>query len=199
MTLFKEQQNLLPKDGEAIYHSHWLEEVEAAALLERFKEEIHWKREQIQLFGKTYWQPRLIAWYGDVPYAYSGKRWDPEPWHPELLRLKEALEKHSQRPYNSVLLNWYRDGADSMGWHSDDEAELGSEPCIASLSLGATRRFFFKHRSDKSMGTIRKDLENGSLLLMKGKTQEYWQHRVAKTKRPVGSRINLTFRWVNAD
>lgn len=197
MTLFKEQQNLLPKDGAAIYQSHWLEETEAIELLNCFKSEIHWRREQIQLFGKTYWQPRLIAWYGDVAYAYSGKRWEPEPWHPKLLLLKERLETETEHRYNSVLLNWYRDGTDSMGWHSDDEAELGPQPCIASLSLGATRRFFFKHRSDKELANIRKDLENGSLLVMKGKTQQHWQHRIAKTKRPVGGRINLTFRWVH--
>lgn len=196
MTLFKESEELLPKDGSALYQSHWLAPQEAQALLLQLQEEIHWKKEKIQLFGKEYWQPRLIAWYGDVAYSYSGKRWEPEAWHPKLLELKQRLEQDTQSQYNSVLLNWYRDGSDSMGWHSDDEPELGREPCIASLSLGATRRFFFRHRQDKALGSIRKDLESGSLLVMKGKTQDYWQHRISKTTRPVGSRINLTFRWV---
>jgi alkylated DNA repair dioxygenase AlkB len=140
--------------------------------------------------------PRLSAWYGDAGavYTYSGLRLEPLPWTPVLLEIKQATERLSGTRFNSVLLNLYRDGQDSMGWHSDDEPELGPEPVIASVSLGALRRFVFQHK--KRRWRIALDLEPGSVLLMAGATQHHWRHALPKTRRPVAPRINLTFRTI---
>ncbi|WP_448570666.1 alpha-ketoglutarate-dependent dioxygenase AlkB family protein [Trichothermofontia sp.] len=156
-----------------------------------------WRQESITLFGKRYQQPRLIAWYGDTgkTYRYSGLLLHPLPWTETLISLKTQVEALAAAPFNSVLLNYYRDGQDSMGWHSDDEPELGVNPVIASLSLGASRRFCLRHRS-RSDAKVKLWLSHGSLLIMAGATQHYWQHAVPKTAKAIGPRLNLTFRWV---
>ena len=150
------------------------------------------------MWDKTYLQPRLVAWYGDegASYEYSGKRYEALPWTPLLLDLRERVEGAAAVRFNSVLLNYYRDQRDSVAMHSDDERELGSEPVIASLSLGETRTLVFRHKSDRAQKTMRLPLESGSLLLMKGPTQRCWQHGVPKETRPCGPRVNLTFRQV---
>jgi alkylated DNA repair dioxygenase AlkB len=151
------------------------------------------------MFGKEVPQPRLTAWYGDpaAQYTYSGLTWEPRPWTPTLLDLRRRLEAATDARFNSVLLNYYRDGRDSMGWHADNEPELGAAPAIASLSLGASRRFRLRpYRGGLTHPSFSLDLPTGSLLLMRGPTQQHWQHELPKTARPVGPRLNLTFRWI---
>ncbi len=170
----------------------------ADGLLEELADTIAWRSEQITLWGKTYNQPRLIAWYGDpgCAYTYSGKRFEPLPWTARLLSLKAAVENAAGTGYNSVLMNYYRDHRDSMGMHSDDEPELGPAPSIASLSLGETRTLVFRHRLRRDLPSVRIALPSGSLLLMRGATQRYWKHGINKRSRPCGPRINLTFRHI---
>lgn len=146
------------------------------------------------LFGRRIALPRLTAWYGEHGYRYSGIRHQPAPLTPTLAVLKSSIEAIAKRGFNSVLLNLYRDGRDSMGWHSDDEAALGPEPEIASLSLGAERRFHLKHRTSGDRLSL--DLGHGSCLIMRGRCQACWQHQLPKTKRKIGPRINLTFRSI---
>lgn len=150
------------------------------------------------MFGKWIDQPRLTAWYADpgLSYTYSGLEWEPMEWNDILLDLKSIVENYAQYSFNSVLLNLYRDGKDSMGWHSDDEPELGKNPVIASLSFGQSRMFHLKHRFDKSTEKVRMELVNGSLLVMRGTTQHFWHHQIPKSKRPLQTRINLTFRQI---
>lgn len=142
--------------------------------------------------------PRRCAWYGDpgARYAYSGLPLEPLPWTQALAGLRKALESHLGAPFNSVLANWYRDGHDRMGWHADDEASLGPEPLIASLSLGAPRRFALRHRTRRDLPTAAITLEHGSLLVMAGPTQRCWKHALPAMARVTDPRINLTFRYV---
>ena len=186
-------ENLLPKDGHVEIFTHVVE-ADYTELLQ----ELDWKHKKIHLFGHWVLQPRLSAWYGDAgtEYQYSGLLNVPKAWTPSLLKIKQVIEKKTKQSFNSVLANYYRDGQDSMAWHQDNEPELGPEPIIASLSLGETRRFQFRHKTDKSLKTLSFDLVHGSLLLMSGQTQNFWQHQVPKTKRKVGGRINLTFRKI---
>ena len=172
---------------------------DAGQLLGRLMDETPWSQETIQLYGKTHLQPRLIAWYGDSDalYAYSGKQYQPLAWTPLLNDLKVAMEALCAASFNSVLLNFYRDGADSMGLHADDEPELGAEPCIASLSLGEERTLYFKHKKRKDMKPLNVVLPNASVLRMQGQTQQHWKHGIRKVSRACGPRINLTFRWVH--
>ena len=159
-------------------------------------QEMDWKQQEILLFSRKVMQPRLTAWCSDpgISYRYSGLLLSPAPWHERLDRLRRSLKRSSGSGFNSVLLNAYRDGSDSMGWHADNEPELGQYPHIASISLGATRRFLVRPSGGgKSFGL---DLEHGSLLLMKGASQENWQHSIPKTTRQTGLRINLTFRKI---
>jgi alkylated DNA repair dioxygenase AlkB len=151
----------------------------------------------MKMYGKEILLPRLTAWYGDenARYKYSGIVNIPLPWTEELLLIKHKVEEISQTKFNSVLLNYYRNGNDSMGWHSDDEKELSTNPTISSVSFGATRNFQFKHKSVKKSNQNFL-LNNGSLLIMKGETQHNWLHQVPKTKTIIGERINLTFRAV---
>ncbi len=160
--------------------------------------EIPWRQQSITLFGKTHMQPRLICWMGDpgCAYRYSGVRWEPEPWHPVVDALRTRVEALTDARFNAVLLNLYRDGADSMGFHADDEPELGERPVIASLSLGAERIMHFHHRHDRAQPTQRVSLGDGDLLVMRGDTQGNWRHAIPKTRRPVGPRVNLTFRRI---
>lgn len=149
------------------------------------------------MYGRTVPIPRLTAWHGDdgKSYTYSGITMHPEPWTMPLLGVKAAVEAEVGEDFNGVLLNFYRGGSDSMAWHSDDEVELGSEPIIASVSFGATRKLQLRHKSRPDLrGEM--ELTDGSLLVMRGSTQTYWQHQVPKTSRPVGARINLTFRRI---
>lgn len=155
-----------------------------------------WRQEEITVYGKSYLQPRLSAWYGDSGYSYSGIRLEPTPWNSTLLYIKTRIEALTENDYNNVLLNYYRDQNDGMGMHSDDERELGRQPAIASLSLGEERVFLLKHKYRKDLKTIRLPLPCGSLLLMGGDTQRHWKHGIAKTRKPCGPRINLTFRKI---
>lgn len=158
---------------------------------------IKWEQDNICLYGKTTPLPRLTAWYGDPgkSYQYSGIAADPEPWNKGLIYIKKELEKIASHRFNSVLLNWYRSGEDHLGWHADDEKELGPTPTIASVNLGETRDFVLRRNDDKSR-KIKIPLGNGSLLIMSGDMQEFWQHSVPKRKKVTQSRINLTFRKI---
>lgn len=173
----------------------------ADAWLEQLWRELGWSRQEITLFGRRVMQPRLVAWYGDphAAYTYSGLTLQPSPWHSVLSELRERLETATGGRFNSVLANAYRDGGDSMGWHSDDEKELGTAPLIASVSLGAERRFLVRPRSPPGGGTNRSHgitLGPGSLLVMKGDSQRLFQHALPRTRKPVRLRINLTYRQV---
>jgi alkylated DNA repair dioxygenase AlkB len=161
-------------------------------------EEVTWSQEKIVIGGAERLQPRLSAWYGDEgkDYTYSGITLEPHPWSPTLLRIKEDIEAATGERFNSVLVNLYRDERDSVGWHSDNERELGSNPVIASLSLGETRTFKFKHKTRKDLKTLSLPLTDGSLLLMAGTTQKFWRHAVDKEREAKRQRINLTFRNV---
>jgi len=178
------------------YIEDFLERDHGFWLLEHLREELSWQQQEIRLFGRKVLQPRLSCWYGEpeARYTYSGLHLEPLPWHPALLELRNLLEETLGSPFNSVLANAYRDGRDSMGWHADDEKELGPEPLIASLSLGASRRFMLRSRRGKETSGMM--LDHGSLLLMRGKSQKTHQHSVPKTSRAVGLRINLTFRQI---
>lgn len=189
-------QKLPLPDAEVYYAPRFFNPEESGAYFHELKQNINWQQEHIRMFGKELLLPRLTAWYGDKGYTYSGLYNKPQPWLPVLLELKERVEQASGNTYNSVLLNFYRNGNDSMGWHTDDEAELGKEPAIASLSFGCERRFSFKHRTHKDLKPVSITLTHGSLLLMQGPTQHHWLHHIPKTKRPVQPRINLTFRSV---
>ena len=169
----------------------------AEEIFKRLLAEVPWREDTITLFGKTYPQPRLTALYGEggKTYSYSGITLHPLPFTPLLQELRQAVAHESGLDFSTVLLNLYRDGRDSNGWHADNERELGPAPAIASLSLGAPRAFHLKHRFRKDQ-RCKLVLEPGSLLLMAGKTQQFWLHQVPKTRRPVGPRINLTFRKI---
>jgi alkylated DNA repair dioxygenase AlkB len=175
----------------------WLGEAEADALLEALREQTAWETHRIRIFGKEHDSPRLSCWIGDpgASYVYSRVRFEPRPWPEALAALRPRIDAASGVAMNSVLANLYRSGQDAMGWHSDDEPELGARPMIASLSLGGTRRFRFRHRRDHSK-TFKMDLPHGSLLLMSGDTQANWQHALPRTARPVAPRLNLTFRRI---
>ena len=170
---------------------------ESKALFEKLTENITWRQESIFIFGRKVLTPRLTAWYGDAGavYKYSGVSFDPLPWTEELLFIKSKAEGLAGTIFNSVLLNLYRDGSDSMGWHSDDEPELGRDPIIASVNLGEARRFDLRLKTDHQQ-KLQILLEDGSVLVMKGELQHYWQHQVAKSAKVKGPRINLTFRTI---
>lgn len=174
---------------------HFIPEEQADGLYSVLLEKIPWRQDKIRIFGKTYPQPRLTALYGNNgnSYSYSGITMEPEPFIPELDTLKRMVETRTGHSFSTCLVNLYRDGNDSNGWHADDEKELGTNPVIASVSLGATRAFHLKHRNQKSL-RYRIPLEHGSLLVMGGAMQHHWLHQIPKTRRAVNPRINLTFR-----
>lgn len=187
--------------GELYYIEDFLNTTQANQLLQTLLHEVSWQQHIISLFGKKHKSPRLSAWQSDhnIHYRYSGLTLTSTPWHPLVLALKQQLVNLTQQPFNSVLLNYYRHGQDSMGWHSDNEKSLGSEPIIASVSVGDRRRFSL--RPIPSTTPRVKDnrhivLEPGSLLVMAGSLQHHWQHSLAKTKKSQLPRINLTFRNV---
>jgi alkylated DNA repair dioxygenase AlkB len=167
-------------------------------LLARLHAEIPWRSESIVLWGRRYPQPRLIAWLGEAGavYRYSGLSLEPVPWTPALQLVRRRVEHHLGVDFNAVLANYYRDHRDSMGFHSDDEPELGPQPILASLSLGAERVLRFRARPRAHGGSLRLSLASGSLLVMRGDTQRHWQHGVPKQARPCGARLNLTFRRI---
>ncbi|NQV98645.1 MAG: alpha-ketoglutarate-dependent dioxygenase AlkB [Rhodospirillales bacterium] len=167
----------------------------STAIFSRLMAEIDWQQETLFLFGRSLATPRLTAWYGDAAYTYSGIEHPSRAWLAPLSELRQRVECLTSARFNTVLLNLYRDGSDSMSWHSDDEPELGDNPVIASLNFGATRRFRFRNIKDRSK-TLAVDLDDASLLLMGGPIQHHWQHALPKSKKPLGPRINLTFRQV---
>ena len=187
-------------DADVALDKAWLSPVTVDALLHNLRDAIDWEVHHIRLFGRQVPSPRLSCWIGDesAAYTYSGTRFQPRPWPDALLPIRARLASELGVDFNSVLANLYRDGRDCMGWHSDNERELGPQPVIASLSLGAVRRFVLKHRHDAAARTTI-DLPHGSLLVMRGDTQRNYRHAVPRTARAVGPRINLTFRQSWAD
>ena len=190
--------NFLPQDGILNYFPNFLSENEANGYMELLLSEVQWRSDKIKMFGKEVTQPRLTGWYGDpgTVYTYSGLTMQPSRWTPALLELKSKVEQVCEQQFNSVLLNLYRTGRDHMSYHADDERELGSNPTIASLSLGQKRIFQIKHRHQKDLTPLKFDLASGSLIIMKGEMQKFWLHRINPTKKEVGPRINLTFRRI---
>ena len=197
MDLFGPDPVLTPiplEDGELAMLTQLPLSISNEQALARLIAETAWRSELVTVWGKQHRQPRLTAWHGEAAYAYSGLTLVPLPFTELLLEMKAAVELASGRHFNSVLLNYYRDQRDSMGMHSDDEAELGPEPAIASVSFGATRSFILRHKASKR--TVKLDLTSGSMLLMAGQTQANWSHGINKLSRPVGPRVNLTFRKI---
>jgi len=194
-----EIKHLSIPDAEIELYSSCFPGNESDKIFQTILSQVRWRQEKIKCSGKEVDIPRLTAWYGDAGkrYVYSGIAMEPEPWLPVLLYIKSRVEEIAKFSFNSVLLNLYRDGRDSIAWHSDDEPELGKQPVIASLSFGGERKFQLKHKVKKEQDKVGLNLTHGSLLLMKGQTQEYWQHQIPKTSKPVMSRINLTFRLIN--
>lgn len=192
-------RELLPSDGSAVLHDWVLGDRNSEEILSRLMDEVPWTSNTIRVFGVDHVEPRLVSWHGDpgASYSYSGLQLAVNPWTPLLSELKSVCESIAGTPFNSVLLNLYRDGNDRVGWHADDEPELGPEPVIASLSLGAVRRFRFRHRETGE--SVACDLPSGSLVVMSGLSQRCWVHEVPRQKRVVSPRVNLTFRRVRTD
>ena len=195
--IFKEAIDLKLEDGEVIYHPEIFNNTEANSYFKLLLEHLAWQQDYITLFGKTHLQPRLTALYANNSnaYSYSNIIMHPKPFTNPLLEIKEKVDALSQTMFTSCLANLYRNGNDSNGWHADNEKELGIQPIIASVSFGAERYFNLKHKTKKTLKHKIK-LEHGSLLVMKGTTQEYWLHQIPKTKKEIGERINLTFRII---
>lgn len=187
----------LPPAGELLYMPEFIAGPTADRLYSKLMQETVWQSRTIVMFGKKLMQPRKIAFQGDsgISYGYSGDVYHADPWNESLVPLKAGIERTARCRFNCVLLNLYRDGRDSMGWHSDDEAELGSCPTIASVSLGASRRFLLRCSRDTSK-KVAIEPAHGSLMIMRGDLQHHWQHALPKTARAVQPRINLTFRKV---
>ena len=183
--------------GDLLLYPGFFGQSEADKLLSDLSTFIEWTQERGTFFGKEQALPRLTAWYGDAgkSYSYSGIRVDPLPWIEPLSGIKTRIQAVSGARFNSVLLNLYRSGTDSVAWHSDDEPELGENPTIASVSFGQERMFHLKHKHLKSE-KLKLLLPHGSLLLMRGETQKNWLHQVPKSKREMQTRINLTFRYI---
>ncbi|WP_371378302.1 alpha-ketoglutarate-dependent dioxygenase AlkB [Thalassotalea aquiviva] len=180
--------------GDLLYWPKFYPAQQASQTFERLLIDLNWQQGEISMFGKKVAIPRLQAWYGDdnAHYKYSGLLLEPEPWHHVLAQIKQDLEHHLTLTFNSVLCNLYRHGQDSMGWHSDNEKQLGEQPNIASLSFGQCRKFYIRHKVSGEKQQI--DLQSGSLLLMRNQFQQHWQHSVPKSAKPMQQRINLTFR-----
>lgn len=196
-------QHLPLQDADVLYAPSWLARAEADELFARLLEEIPWERHRLNMFGREVDSPRLSCWIGDpgATYVYSRSRFEPRPWTASLLAMRERVERACQARFNSMLANLYRDGRDSMGWHSDDEPELGARPVIASVSLGAERRFRFRRRVPRGVSAAQPvgiTLAHGSLLCMAGDTQRRYQHDLPKSIGIAEPRINLTFRLIDA-
>jgi len=195
--LKQEPFDILSFNGEAILYPSFFSPEESDSYFRKLLNEIQWKQEPIKIFGKEVMQPRLTAWYGDSdkPYSYSGITMQPHAWNDALKAIKQKIEPAAGVIFTSALLNLYRDGNDSMGWHRDNEKELGDQPVIGSVSFGATRNFQFRnYKTKKDVKSL--ELSHGSFLLMRGDTNHYWEHRVPKTKQVLNKRINITFRVI---
>jgi alkylated DNA repair dioxygenase AlkB len=182
------------EDGELWFQQRLALDLAPDEVMRRLLAETDWRAEQILVWGKLHMQPRLSAWHGEASYRYSGKTFHPLPFTPLQLHIKQQVEQVTGRRFNSVLLNYYRDERDSMGFHADDERELGPDPAVASVSFGAPRTFILKHRTLPK--TIKLALGDGCLLLMAGTLQQHWLHGINKERTPRGPRINLTFRMI---
>ncbi len=196
MDLFSsEKQHFILPNAELIYVPDFFSTQEANNYFRVIKDQTNWQHDDITVFGKTHKQPRLTALFGETnqTYSYSNITMHPEAFTKDLLSIKSKVEKFSDEKFNTLLINLYRDGSDSNGWHADNEKELGKNPIIASVSFGEERPFHYKHRTIKTE-RHKLQLEHGSLLIMKGEMQHYWLHQIAKTKRQIQPRINLTFR-----
>jgi len=192
-------ENLLPVDGEVYLFPELFDRSTSNELFELLTQNIQWKQEPVKIMGQEILQPRLTAWYGDegMAYSYTGITMHPLPWTDELLTIKNAIEEVSGEHFNSALLNLYRDGSDSVGWHRDNEKSLGINPVIGSVSFGESREFSLKHYKDKKLrGKVM--LDSGSFLLMKGETQHNWLHSIQKNPAITKPRINITFRTIKA-
>lgn len=181
----------------------WLSEQTETQLIASLEETLQWAQGSLRLFGREIDEPRLTAWCGDVPYTYSRRQLAAKPWPPNLQHLREQLHAVIDQlgitttfGFNHCLLNLYRSGDDSMGWHRDNEIELGDQPVIASVSLGDARRFRLRSRQSPKIHPMTFELGHGDLLLMYGRTQQYWEHALLKTRQTTSRRINLTFRSV---
>lgn len=196
--LLNQAHNLLPHEGEVYYLGQVMSQAQATQYFDHLHTEIDWQADEAIMFGRKIKTRRKVAWHGDAPYSYTYSRSTKQalPWTPALLELKVLCERLSQARFNACLLNLYHDGEDGMAWHSDGERDLKRHASIASLSLGAQRRFGFKHKA--SGETVYLELQPGSLLLMRGETQDYWRHRLPPTKKIHSPRINLTFRMMNS-
>jgi len=184
------------ENGEYLYLPNFFTKNESDLYLKTLFETIDWRQEEMKIYGKNIKFPRLTSWYGDndKPYSFSGITLSPNIWNKELTEIKSKIEPKCNAIFNSVLLNLYRNGNDSISWHTDAEKELGQNPIIASVNFGATRKFQLRHKNTKKKIEI--DLKHGSLLIMQGELQHFWQHQVPKTKQNVDKRINLTFRQI---
>lgn len=194
--LLESSRNLLSKDGIVNYYGTLLSEQEADHYFDNLFNHIDWRNDEAIIFGKRTVTKRKVAWYGDKPYkyTYSNTTKCALPWNQLLKDIKAIVEQETKETYNSCLLNLYHDGNEGMSWHSDDEKDLQKNGAIASLSLGAERKFCFKHKQTKE--TVCLPLRNGSLLVMRGNTQSHWMHRLPQTKKVSQPRINLTFRTI---
>ncbi|MCO6494063.1 MAG: alpha-ketoglutarate-dependent dioxygenase AlkB [Bacteroidetes bacterium] len=192
----KEFNNLLPDDGTALYLGRIMDAKVANYYLETLLNNISWEHDKVIIYGKEIIAKREVAWYGDknLSYTYSGIKRNTLPWTHELLEIKKYVEEYANETFNSCLLNLYHNGEEGIAWHSDDEKDLKQGGTIASFSLGAERKFVFKHKQRKEKIEI--ILEHGSLLLMKNKIQLHWLHCLPKTKKIKNQRINLTFRTI---
>ena len=191
------RNNILPVDGEAYLDQHYFKAEHANGYFKQLEGEIQWEQKEIRLFGKLITQPRLMAWHGDkdTVYQYSNLKLVSKPWTPALAELKKLIQQDLGETFNAVFLNYYRNGLDYMGWHRDNEKVLGLQPLIVSISFGINRVFKFRHYNHKDL--VKKvELNNGSLLLMKGETQNFWSHSLPKALRVTQARINLTFRTI---
>lgn len=197
-TLFsKDPLHFTLPDAEIEYYSNFFDNNRANELFDKLKTEIPWQQDNITVFGKTHPQPRLTALFGNEgkPYSYSNIVMQPHLWNALVSVIKNQIEEICIENFTTVLLNYYRDGRDSNGWHADNEKELGQNPVIASVSFGAERYFHLRHNTIKEQ-KLKINLEHGSLLLMKGTTQHFWKHQIPKTTAAIGPRINLTFRII---
>ena len=196
--MFNETLDIKIPDGKITFHEGFFSLEESQILMQSLIKTIDWTQEEVIVYGKRHKIPRLNAWYGDEGKImnYSGLTLVPKSWIKELLDIKEKVEKTVNAEFNSCLLNYYRNGNDGMGWHQDNEKELGKNPIIASVTFGESRPFQLKHISNKSLKKVDIQLTNGSLLVMAGETQHYWKHQIPKTTKQLSERINLTFRTI---
>ena len=186
------------RDAEVVFYRDFFGTAEADHFFTRLMAEVNWQSQEVKIFGKFVPVPRRVSWYGDAgtDYSYSGITVHPQPWIAPLTEIKSRLDECAGVTFNSVLCNLYQDGQDSIGWHSDNEPELGTNPVVGSVSFGAPRVFHFRHKKEKSL-RMKVELPHGSFLLMRGPTQHNWNHQLPKTTKQVNPRINLTYRMIH--